>query len=117
MPSQDGNMTLAGLQNRESKNFKSHLDVEIKAEEDISALGRDRLIIHQVSVAENTLTDSSIPDARSAAGMDRELNLTEYERKVRRAHGLPTDGDGSQSNKFSFVPSPKGSTANNDIRN
>lgn len=41
--------------------------------------------------------------------LDRELNLTEYERNVRAANGLPSSGGGSQHHLGSFVSaqSPK----------
>lgn len=84
-------------------NFKSIVPVDLATDQEVAE--GDRLVIHQVSECEKSLTGSSLPDTR----LERELNLTEAERRVRRANGLPTDEPpvGSQPFGLSEFPSPK----------
>lgn len=69
--------------------FEKVQPVNFRTEQEIDNIQTNRLIIHQESALSNSITDSSLEDDPSRH-MGRNLNLTEYERQVRRAHGLST---------------------------
>ena len=63
--------------------------VEVRLDQEITDMYQHRIVIHQQSSLVQTITDNtgSHIDTRSQM-LDRNLNLTELERKVRQANGL-----------------------------
>ena len=63
---------------------------------------KSKLVIASASDASKSMTDSKGGSIHEKI-LDRELNLTEYERNVRAANGLPFSEHESQQNLGSFV--------------
>lgn len=71
--------------NREDRNIHQVQPVDFKTDQEIADLQKNRILIHQESGLTKSITDSYV-DNKSRG----DLNLTEYERQVRRANGLPS---------------------------
>lgn len=67
--------------------------VEVRNEQEMPDLHQNRIVIQEEDGLDKSITDSN-NDLRSRGG----LNLTEYERKVRRENGLPSQLEPSNEN-------------------